>query len=133
MSALKKSGLRFRTFDPRETSRLSLHEAFKQVYPSYGVIAHLIDPGRVGALAHNARCSFLAGMSMAAERFTLMLQETEVRQPIDYRDVIKSYSRASNISDLLIPLIRSVVEQLQETRFVATAPAPSTAGEDRPG
>lgn len=121
MSALKKSGLRFRTFDPRETSRLSLHEAFKQVYPSYGVIAHLIDPGRVGALAHNARCAFLAGMSMAAERFTLMLQETEVRQPIDYRDVIKSYSRASNISDLLIPLIRSVVEQLQETRFVATA------------
>ena len=121
MSALKKSGLRFRTFDPRETSRLSMHEAFKQVYPSYGMIAHLIDPGRVGALAHNARCAFLAGMSMAAGRFTLMLQETEVWQPIDYRDVIKSYSRASNISDLLIPIIRSVVEQLQETRFVATA------------
>jgi hypothetical protein len=121
MSALKKSGLRFRTFDPRETSRLALHEAFKQVYPSYGVIAHLIDSGRTGALAHNARCAFLAGMSMAAGRYTLMLQETEVRQPIDYRDVIKSYSRASNIPDLLIPLIRSVVEQLQETRFVATA------------
>jgi len=121
MSALKKSGLRFRTFDPRETSRLSLHEVFKQVYPSYGVIAHLIDTDRKGALAHNARCSFIAGMSMAAGRFTLMLQETEIRQPIDYRDVIKSYSKASNIPDLLIPLIRSVVEQLQETRFVATA------------
>ncbi len=121
MSALKKSGLRFRTFDARETSRLALHEAFKQVYPSYGVIVHLIDAGRAGALAHNARCAFLAGMSMAAGRYTLMLQETKVRQPIDYRDVIKPYSRASNISDLLIPLIRSVVEQLQEIRFVPTA------------
>ncbi len=121
MSALKKSGLRFRTFDPRETSRLSLHEAFKQVYPSYCMIAHLIDPARKGALAHNARCAFLAGMSMAAGRFTLMLQETETMQPIDYRDVIKSYSRATNIPDLLIPLIRLVVERLQETRFVATA------------
>ncbi len=121
MSALKKSGLRFRTFDPRETSRLSLHEAFKQVCPSFGMIAHLIHPGRVGALAHNARCALLAGMSMASGRFTLMLQETEARQPIDYRDIIKSYNRASNIPDLLIPLIRSVVEKLQETRFVATA------------
>ncbi|MBM3142198.1 MAG: hypothetical protein FJ005_04005 [Chloroflexi bacterium] len=121
MSVLKKSGLRFRTFDPREVSRLSLHEAFKQVCSSYGVIAHLVAPGRVGALAHNSRCAFLAGMSMAAGRFTLMLQETEVPQPIDYRDVVKSYSRASNIPDLLVPLIKSVVEMLQERRFIATA------------
>ena len=32
MSALKKSGLRFRSFDPRETPRLSFHDAFKQVF-----------------------------------------------------------------------------------------------------
>ncbi len=121
MSVLKKSGLRFRTFDPREISRLSLHEAFKQVCSSYGVIAHLVDPERKGALAHNSRCAFLAGMSMAAGRFTLMLQETEVPQPIDYRDVVKSYSGAPNIPDLLVPLIKSVVEMLQEKRFVATA------------
>jgi hypothetical protein len=120
MSVLKKSGLRFRTFDPRETSRLSLHEAFKQVCSSYGVIAHLIDPQRTGALAHNSRCAFVAGMSMAAGRFTLMLQESEVRQPIDYRDVVKSYTKASDIQDQLIPLIKAVVERLQERRFVAT-------------
>jgi len=121
MSALKKSGLRFRTFDPRETSRLSLHEAFRQVCSSYGMIAHLVAPDRVGAPAHNSRCAFLAGMSMAAGRFTLMLQETEVKQPIDYRDVVKPYNRAANIPDLLIPLIRAVVEMLQEKRFIATA------------
>ena len=121
MSTLKKSGLRFRTFDPRETSRLSLHEAFKQACSSYGVIAHLIDPQRTGAIAHNARCAFVAGISMASGKSTLMLQENEVYQPIDYRDVVKSYTRLSDIQDLLIPLIRAVVEKLQEKRFVATA------------
>lgn len=118
MSLIKKSGLRFRTFDPRETSRLSLHEAYKQVCSSYGVIAHLIDPARKGALAHNARCAFFAGMAMATGKVTLMLQETEIKHPIDYRDVIKIYSNASDIQELLIPFITSIVEQLQETRFI---------------
>jgi hypothetical protein len=121
MSVLKKSGLRFRTFDPHETSRLSFHDAFKEVCSSYGVIAHLVDHQRTGALAHNARCAFAAGMSMAAGNHTLMLQENKVHQPIDYRDVVKCYTKASEIQELLIPLIRTVVEKLQEKRFVATA------------
>ena len=121
MSLLKKSGLRFRTFDPRETSRLSLHEAHKEIRSSYGAIAHLVDPNRVGALAHNARCAFLAGMAMAAGKHTLMLQENSTEQPIDYRDVVKTYTKATDIPDLVIPLIRSVVEMLQEKRFVAVA------------
>lgn len=58
---------------------------------------------------------------MAAGRRTLMLQETLVAQPIDYRDVIKSYSDAAKVSDILIPLIRGVVETLQESRFVPVA------------
>jgi hypothetical protein len=121
LSALKKSGLRFRTFDPRETPRLSLHEACKQVFSSLGVVVNLVAPHRQGAQSHNARCAFVAGMAMAAGRHTLMLQETTVPQPIDYRDVIKSYSDAAKISDILVPLIKGVVETLQETRFVPIA------------
>jgi hypothetical protein len=121
MSALKKSGLRFRSFDPRETARLSLHEAFKQVLSSLGVVVNLVAPYREGAQAHNGRCAFVAGMAMAAGRHVLMLQETQVQQPIDYRDVIKSYSDAAKVSDLLVPLIKAVVETLQESRFVPIA------------
>jgi len=121
MSVLKKSGLRFRTFDPREVSRLSLHDAFKQVCSSYGVIAHLVAPDRAGSVVHNSRCAFLAGMSMAAQRHTLMLQETEVSHPIDYRDVVRFYDKAADITDLLIPMIQAVVDMLQESKFVATA------------
>jgi hypothetical protein len=46
MSLLKKSSLRFRVFDVRETPRLSLYEAIRQVGMSLGVVVHLLD-GRV--------------------------------------------------------------------------------------
>jgi hypothetical protein len=118
MSAIKKSGLHFRTFDSRETTRLSLHEAFKEVCSSYAVVAHLIDSKRVGSTTHNARCAFLAGMAMASGKFTLMLQESELVQPIDYRDVIKSYTRASDIQNLVVPLVKEAFEKLQERRFI---------------
>lgn len=118
MSAIKKSGLWFRTFDPRETSRLSLHEAFKQIFSSLGVVVHLVDPARSGSIAHNSRCAFVAGMGMAAEKHVLMLQETDFPQPIDYRDVVRSYSNPANVPELLIPVISEVVGQLQESRFV---------------
>lgn len=124
MSALKKSGLRFRTFDPRESSRLSLHEAHKQVHSSLGVLVHLVGEGRTGARVHNSRCALVAGLAMAAGKNVLMLQEQEVRsratQPIDYRDVVRHYSNPKKIPDILIPLVKSVVGKLQETRFVPT-------------
>jgi hypothetical protein len=121
MSAVKKSGLRFRSFDPRETSRLPLHEAFKQTCSSLGIIVHLMSPQRNGAAPHNARCAFVAGLGLAAGKHVLMLQESEVTQPIDYRDVVKCYSSPNSIPDLLIPFIRSVVEMYQTSRFVPTS------------
>ena len=45
----------------------------------------------------------------------------DYRQPIDYRDVMRVYSNPKAIPDLLIPLVKSVVEELQESKFVPTA------------
>jgi len=120
LSSLKKSALRFRTFDPAETSRLSLQEAFKQVHSSLGVVVHLLAPNREGATVHNARCAFVAGMAMAAGKNVLMLQESTIDQPIDYRDVVRSYQHSKRVPELVIPFIREVVETLQESRFVPT-------------
>lgn len=121
MSAVKKSGLRFRSFDPRESSRLSLHDAFRHVSSSLGVVVHLMSPDRLNAKAHNARCAFVAGLALAIGKHILMLQEGRTAQPIDYRDVVKCYESPKEIPDLLIPFIKSVVEMLQETRFVPTS------------
>jgi hypothetical protein len=120
MSAVKKSGLRFRSFDPKESARLSFHEAFRSVSSSHGVIMHLMAPDRRGAVVHNARCAFVAGLGLAQEKRVLLLQETVVPQPIDYRDVVRCYESPTQVQELLLPLIKSVVEMLQETRFVPT-------------
>lgn len=121
MSAVKKSGLRFHAFDPKESPRLSLHDAFKQVSSSLGIIAHLMAPDRTGSVPHNARCAFVAGLGLATGKHVLMLQETQVAQPIDYRDIVRCYSAPREIQDLTIPFIRSVIQMLQETRFVPSS------------
>jgi hypothetical protein len=121
MSAVKKSGLRFRSFDPRESSRLSLHDAFKQASSSLGIIMHLMSPERRDSTPHNGRCAFVAGLGLATGKHVLMLQETQVTQPIDYRDVVRCYSSPKEIQDLIIPFVKSVVGMLQESRFVPTS------------
>lgn len=120
LSALKKSGIKFRTFDPRETSRLSLHDALKQVNSSLGVVAHLVSQDRRGASAHNGRSALLCGLAMAAGKRVLMLQEGEFRQPIDYRDIIASYSDPAKVPSLVVPFIKRLVDALQPSRFVPT-------------
>src|SRR5260221_1909467 len=86
-----------------------------------GVVVNLVAQHREGAQSHNGRCAFVAGIAMAAGRHVLMLQEGQVQQPIDYRDVIKSYSDAAKVSDLLLPLFKGDVETLQESPFVPVA------------
>lgn len=112
-SCLKKCYFRFRTFDPREIPRLSLHEAYRQVFSSASVVAHLLDPNRTGASAHNARAAFVCGMAMAAGKHVLMLQESHASQPIDYRDVVIPYSDPSIIPFQVETLVRATAETIQ--------------------
>jgi hypothetical protein len=123
MSALKKSTIRFRSYDPIETPRLALQEARKQIGASLAVVAHLLSPERKHALVHNARCAFIAGVAMATGKLVLLLQEGHVKQPIDYRDVVSEYQNPDQIGHILERLLLKVVFQLQDTR-VRTIKAP---------
>ena len=119
MSIVKKSAVKFRSFDSKEVSRISVHEAYKQAVSSRAVILHMLSPDR-GELAHNARCAFIAGIAMAAQKHVLMLQEGEAKHAIDFRDVAKSYTKASQIFDIVTPLLRAVIEEMQSSIFVPT-------------
>jgi hypothetical protein len=121
LSVVKKSRLRFRSFDTKEVARLSLHDAYKNTVSSRAVLLHLLAPEIRGSSVHNARCAFIAGLAMATQKHVLMLQQSLVKQPIDYRDVILSYTRASQIPELVTPLLGEVIEEIQTTRFVPTA------------
>jgi hypothetical protein len=114
MSALKKSGIHFRTYDPVETPRLSLHEARLQVSGSTGVIANLLDPERARALQHNGQSALICGIAMTQQKAVAMVQEGTILQPIDYRDIVQMYTNPNNISGLLQPTLRRSLEALQE-------------------
>jgi hypothetical protein len=112
-SCLKKSWFRFRTFDSRETPRLSFHDAYQQILSSVSVVAHLIDPERTGAAVHNARAAFVCGMALAAGKHVLMFQEGTLIQPIDYRDVIIPYSDANLIPYFAETILRETADTIQ--------------------
>lgn len=112
-SILKKSWLKFRTFDSRETPRLSLHDAYKQTLSSIAVVGHLIDPNRTGAIVHNARVAFVCGMALAAGKHVLMFQEGILPQPIDYRDIIIPYTDVSVLQYYMKTIFQETTETLQ--------------------
>jgi hypothetical protein len=112
-SILKKSWFRFRTFDSRETPRLSLHDAYKQTLSSISVIGHLIDPNRTGAIVHNARVAFVCGMALAAGKHVLMFQEGNFSQPIDYRDIIIPYTDVNVIQFYMRTIFQETADTLQ--------------------
>jgi len=119
ISAVKKSGLRFRTYDPKEQPRLSLQEAFRQVKTSVGVAVYLLSYFRSGATVHNARGAFVAGLAMASGAYVFVLQEGHDQlQPIDYRDVVQSHIDGAQIQHLITPFIKQIYDALQSTRFI---------------
>lgn len=121
LSVIKKSRLRFRLLDTRETGRVSLHEVYKNTLCSRAIFLHLLNESYQNARVHNARCAFIAGLGMATGKRVVMLQQYEQPQPIDYRDVVLSYDHPKKIHELLIPAIGEVIEQIQTIRFVPTA------------
>lgn len=121
LASVKKSSLKFRTYDPQEVRRISLHDARLEVAQSVGVIAHLLDPARQGARVHNARCALICGIAMAQGKIVVMLQEGHHPQPVDYRDVVVSYTRAAEIPRILDGPVRAMYDRLQ-TRDRVIAP-----------
>lgn len=108
-SVIKKSRIGYRSYDRDELPRLSLHEAEHQLGGSLGLFAYLMDPARSEAIPHNARAAFLAGMALARGQVVALIQEnTAVRQPIDYRDLIKGHDLASEVE----PLLRDPIQAL---------------------
>lgn len=121
MSVIKKSRLQFKLLDIKETGRVSLHEVYKNTLSSRAIFLHLLNPHYQSSRVHNARCAFIAGLGMAAQKRVILLQQGQQSQPIDYRDVVITYDHPRQIHELLIPTIGEVIEQIQTIRFVPTA------------
>lgn len=117
-ATLKKSRLRYRTFDPAETIRLSVNEARRQVNGSSAVMATLLPSSREGHRVHNALCAFVAGYAMSRGLIVTLLQDGDERHaPIDYRDVVQSYASSREIPRILQPTLNAIYDIIQSGRF----------------
>lgn len=117
-STLDKSGIKYRTFDPLETPRISVYDAIQSVRQSHSIVSLLLSPQRSDASVVNARAAFISGVAMASQRVMLMLQEEHVPQPIDYRDIVQTFTQGSKVPGLVQPFIKATISRLQGSKFV---------------
>jgi hypothetical protein len=117
ISRVKKARLSYRSFDPRESPRLSASEAFEQVAQSYGVLLHLLPHRISDAVTHNIRVAFLAGLAEGFGKVLLFLQDGEEPVPLDYRDLVTVFMEASEVDEPISDFATRVFEAVQQTRY----------------
>jgi len=123
LSKIKKSRIRFRSFDPQEQSRLSAMEAYQNVAQSVAIIVHLLSSNQTDWLFNNYRGAFIAGLCYGLARDVLIFQEGDDPVPINYRDFVCSYKHPDEVDKYLNPLGPKVVEALQSISTIPLAPA----------
>jgi len=137
-SKIKKSRIRFRSYDPNEQPRLSTLEAYRSVYKSLAVVVNLLSANATDARFNNLRGAFLAGIAYGLDKDVLILQEGEEPVPLDYRDFVSAYKNPYDVDRYINELAPRVAEGLQvyadrplETRgFLATLDLGDPAAEN---
>lgn len=113
-SRLKKSGYKYRSFNPTEESRLSATDAIRQVASSGGVLVSIIGNNEPSSLVHDIRSLFVAGLSHGMGKPTLILAPSSVHVPLDIRDAAWAFSRPEDISEGIARLALQITEYLQQ-------------------
>ena len=124
ISRIKKAGYRFRSFNPDEDSRLSATDAIRQVASSSGIVVPLQEVSVAGSDVHNIRCMFVAGLADGMGKPKLILSPAAYDAPLDVRDDVKIFKRASDIVDLVAnfcPLINEYTSRAEPSGIDRTS------------
>ena len=97
VSLIKRTRLRYRSFNPSEEVRLSALDAIAHVSKSLGVIVLLLSKEIRDSSVNNIRAAFVAGLAHGMEKETLILQHSDDQTPLDVRDFTKTYQRLDDI------------------------------------
>lgn len=98
--------------DPNEVPFRHLAWYLSQIGKSYAVIIHLGNERMLGAQLHWAKCALVAGMALALGRRLLLLGESISLEPIDYRDLLRSYKNAHEAETVTKAFISKVEPEL---------------------
>jgi hypothetical protein len=113
ISKIKKSRIRFRSYDPSEQPRLSTLEAYRSTHKSLAIVINLLSSDATDARFNNLRGAFLAGLAYGLDKDTLILQEGDEPVPLDYRDFVSVYKHPNDVDAYINDLVPRVAEGLQ--------------------
>ena len=113
ISRLRKARVFFRSFDPREHSRMSGRQAIRDVAQSFGVLVPLLGPDIRDSEIHNLRASFVIGLALGLGKELTVLQEGEVPIAKDYRDFVTVTGQIGVLDEAVEDFASRVFEVLQ--------------------
>jgi hypothetical protein len=99
VARIKKSRLKYRSFNLREHVRLSATDAIAHTASSFGCVVPLAPSHMPDAEDHNIRAAFVAGLSVGFGKPTLILQDVSGPFPADAKDLIHFYRDPKDIDD----------------------------------
>lgn len=120
ISRIKKTGLKFRSFDPQERARLSAFEAIEEIEKSFGVFLYFISEIQEDYLFHNQRVAFLAGLAEGLDKELMVLKFDDTPIPVDLRDFVFSARHPKDTEEKIHNFASHVTELLQQKRPTIT-------------
>ena len=94
--------------NPRDVPFQPLSWYLTNIAKSYAVIVHLGSERVDGYNLHWAKCALVAGMALALGRRLLILGEKVSFKPIDYHDIIKSYTTATKAGEIALDFVSPI-------------------------
>lgn len=96
----RRAGLRARTYDAAEESRLAATDAIRAVASSYGVVLPLLPPNHKEHLTHNTRVAFVAGLAHGMDKPALLIKRGNWAVALDVRDFVERHDNEQQLAKL---------------------------------
>jgi nucleoside phosphorylase len=115
LSKIKKSKIRFRSFDPTEQSRLSIFDAIQEVKKSVAVVASIYPNNLKEYKLNNLRVALLSGIAISCDKSVLTFQKGESPIPSNYQELVKVYYQTIDVDIYIHELASLVFDAVQGT------------------
>jgi hypothetical protein len=111
---IKKARLGYKGYIPTDDPRLSAVKAIDDISSCLGTVVPLLSTQFGDAEVHNIRAAFVAGLSVAMGKLTLVLQPRDGPAPLDVRDLVNTFTRPEDIAELIGTFALDITERFQE-------------------
>jgi hypothetical protein len=103
--------------DPSEVRIQTLTWYAEKVYTSFAVVAHFMSTEQKGQRLHNAKNSFVSGLSFGLGKHLLMIAHEPYMSPIDYRELLQTHQTALICEDISNAWLDKIEKEFVDGKF----------------